>query len=116
MASPRNANDDFRDFVRDQLDGLEYLKCTPMFGGYGLYLQKIFFGIVFDSRLFYRVNAETEPALEAADSETFRPRPGMEMKGYREVPADILEDASRLRAFTLKAAEVPPGQQGNLRP
>lgn len=111
-----NPNDEFKDFILDQLGPPAYFKCAAMFGGYGLYLQKIFFGIVYDSRLFFRVNDATRPAFDAAGSETFRPRPGLEMKGYREVPATIIEDRSQLLNFAFDAAEIPPGQQDNLRP
>ncbi len=110
------ANDDFKDFILEQLGPPAYFKCKAMFGGYGLYLQKIFFAILHDSRLFFRVNAATQPTFDAAGSEAFRPRAGLEMKGYREVPAEIIESRQRLLDFAFEAAEIPPGQQDNLRP
>jgi DNA transformation protein len=116
MSRNRKPNDDFKDFVLDQFGPLRYFRCQPMFGGYGLYLQTIFFGIIYDSRLFFRVNDATRPAFDATGSETFRPKPGTEMKGYREVPADIIEDPDKLARFAFDAAEVPTSQRRNLRP
>lgn len=116
MPRQRKPNDDFKDFVLDQLGPLAYFKCKAMFGGYGLYLQKIFFAIIYDSRLFMKVNDATRGAFDAAGSETFHPKANMEMKGYREVPAEVIESRERLMEFAFDAAEIPPGQRDNLRP
>ena len=38
--------DGFKDFVLDQLSDLHGVTCRAMFGGYGLYCGRVFFGIV----------------------------------------------------------------------
>ena len=44
-------HDGFKDFVLDQLSELQGLTCRTMFGGYGLYCDRVFFGIVQKGRL-----------------------------------------------------------------
>lgn len=100
-----NPSDEFRDFVLGQLDGLDYLQCKPMFGGYGLYCLKIFFGIIYDGRLFFKTHPETIQAYLDAGAEVFQPAPGKALKQYYEVPADILEQPARLVAAARDAAQ-----------
>ena len=38
-------DESFKDFVLDQLQGLEEVEARRMFGGYGLYRDETFFGI-----------------------------------------------------------------------
>ena len=44
------ADDALRDLVLDQLRPLT-VRSRPMFGGHGLYLDKKFFGVIFDGHL-----------------------------------------------------------------
>jgi DNA transformation protein len=50
---------DFRDFIVLQLGALPGLTHKSMFGGYGLWSNGIFFGIVYQDRLYFRVGPET---------------------------------------------------------
>jgi TfoX/Sxy family transcriptional regulator of competence genes len=40
-------DDSFKDFVLDQLRELDDVEARRMFGGYGLYQDETFFGIIF---------------------------------------------------------------------
>jgi len=53
--------DGFKDFVLDQLSDLHGVTCRAMFGGYGLYCGRVFFGIVHKGRLYFKTNATTAP-------------------------------------------------------
>jgi DNA transformation protein and related proteins len=101
----RSADHEFRDFVLDQLAGLDYLQVKPMFGGYGLYCLKIFFGIIYDGQLFFKTHPETIQAYLDAGSDVFQPAPGKVLKHYYEVPAEILEQPDRLAAAARDAAQ-----------
>jgi len=48
--------DSFKDFIVDQLSDLEDLECRAMFGGYGLYQDDIFFGILYKGRLYFKTD------------------------------------------------------------
>ena len=96
--------DSFRDFVLEQLSALDTLRCKRMFGGHGLYSGEIFFGIVFDGRLYFKTNPDTLPDYLAFHAAVFAPSEKQILKNYREVPVDILEDANTLTTWARKAA------------
>lgn len=77
------ASDSFLDFVLEQLAALPGLRCRSMFGGHGLYYGEQFFGIVYDSRLYFK----THPALAGLSGSSCRRvrafRTGMAMMPYR---------------------------------
>ena len=98
----RKRNDSFRDYVEEQLgDGTTI---RPMFGGYGLYRGDAFFGIVFRGRLFFRTSPRTRKEFVERGMKPFKPSALQTLKSYYEVPADVLEDAETLRAWSLRAA------------
>lgn len=88
--------DSFKDFVLDQLDGLEGVTSRAMFGGHGLYCGKSFFGIVYNERLYFRVSDVTRPEYERRGMQPFQPRSNQALQRYYEVPADVLEDRRTL--------------------
>jgi len=98
-------SDSFRDFVLEQLSTLNSLRCRAMFGGSGLYCGKQFFGIVYDGRLYFKTHPDTLPDFLHYDAPVFTPSEKQVLKNYREVPADILEDAAQLTACARKAAQ-----------
>jgi TfoX/Sxy family transcriptional regulator of competence genes len=102
------SNTEFRDFILAQLQDLPYLKCAPMFGGWGMYLLKIFFGIIYGGELYVRVNSATQPVFDAADAPYFQPRSGVDVKQYRRVPPEILQDTVALRGLVCAAADFDP--------
>jgi len=80
------------------------VRARKMFGGAGLYLEGVFFGLVADGRLFFRVDDESRAEYEAAGSEPFQPFPDKpSMRTYWEVPERVQADARALKAWTLRA-------------
>jgi DNA transformation protein len=94
--------DTFRDYVSEQL-GLDVL-IRPMFGGYGLYRDDRFFGIVFQGRLYFRTGPLSRKKYLERAMKPFKPRARWTSKTYFEVPADVLEDRDTLRDWALEAA------------
>jgi len=99
-------NDSFKDFVLDQLQGLDGVDCRAMFGGHGLYQGKCFFGILFKGRLYLKTSAETRADYEARAMMPFRPSAQQTLKNYYEVPADVIENRETLVAWARKAIDV----------
>lgn len=81
-----------------------------MFGGLGLYMGEKFFGIVFGGRLYFKVDAKSRAEYEARGSKPFvYSRDGKKATmSYFEVPAELLEDNERLRAWAVGAAAAGP--------
>jgi DNA transformation protein and related proteins len=94
--------DSFRDFVSEQLG--EDVEIRPMFGGYGLYLEESFFGILFKGRLYFRTGPRARKEYVKRGMKPFKPSARMTSKTYYEVPADVLEDRETVRAWARKAS------------
>jgi DNA transformation protein len=94
----------FKDFVLDQLGELHDLTCRAMFGGYGLYLRGMFFGIIHQGRLYFRTTPATESAYKKHGMRPFRPNAKQTLKCYYEVPVDVIEDAEHLTRWAVQSA------------
>ena len=82
------------------------MTAKPMFGGVGLYAQGLFFALIAEDRLYFKVDDSTRPDFERLGMEPFRPFGEEKAMGYYEVPADVLEDAAQLEPWMRKAIEV----------
>lgn len=92
------------DALLEQLAPAGAVRARKMFGGAGLYLEGVFFGLVAEGRLFFRVDAESLRDYESAGSEPFQPFPDKpSMRTYWEVPERVQADARALKTWTLRA-------------
>jgi DNA transformation protein len=66
-------DESLKDFVLDQLRGLEEVEARRMFGGFGLYQDETFFGIVHKGKLFFKVDESTVGAYRKRKMKPFRP-------------------------------------------
>jgi DNA transformation protein len=76
-----------------------------MFGAVGLYRDDIFFGIISDGTLYFKVDDTNRGEYVSRHMPQFRPyrdRPERSM-AYYEVPADVLEDPEACVAWALRA-------------
>ena len=99
-------HDWFCDFVLDQLSDLQGLTCRAMFGGYGLYCGRVFFGIVQKGRLYFKTDATTATRYRKREMKPFRPNAKQTLKTYYEVPVDVLEDAGELTIWARQASDL----------
>jgi DNA transformation protein len=72
--------DSFKDFVLDQLGDLPGITCHAMFGGYGIYRDAVFFGIIHQGRLYFKTNDRTRPAYVRKGMKPFRPNAKQTLK------------------------------------
>lgn len=100
----------FTAFVREQLAALPEVEVRRMFGGQGIYLGDVFFGILYQGRLYFKTDAASRPDYEAADMGAFRPNAKQCLPAYREVPANVLEDAAQLCVWARRAARCAKEQ------
>ena len=97
----------FRDFVLDQLSGVDGLRARPMFGGVGLYAEDVFFGILAADVLFFKVDDTNRREYETAGSSPFKPYADRPMAmPYYNVPIVVLEDAVMLGQWAARAIAV----------
>ena len=98
-------SDGFKDFVLDQLADLHGLTCRAMFGGYGLYSGKTFFGIVHKSRLYFKVSPATVTLYQDQGMKPFKPNAKQTLKSFYEVPIDVIEDVEQLTHWAEQARQ-----------
>lgn len=103
-------SDSFREFVLEQLEAMKPVSCRAMFGGFGLYHHDVFFGILHQSRLYFKTDDRTRPDYVKAGMQPFRPSDQQTLKNYYEVPPDILENEETLIAWARQAVQVATGR------
>lgn len=75
------------------------IRSRKMFGGVGIYCQEVFFAVIDDDRLYFKVDEQTEPAYLEHGSAIWTiegPEAGAGVQPYREVPAPVWDDLSLL--------------------
>lgn len=96
-------DESFKDFVLDQLRGLDDVEARRMFGGYGLYQDETFFGIIHKDRVYFKIDGSTVGEYRKRKMKPFRPNANQTLKSYYQVPLEILEDAERLGEWATQA-------------
>ena len=99
-------SESYRDFVLEQLGRVMPVTGKSMFGGVGLYADGLFFALIAEDRLYFKVDDVTRPDFERLGMEPFRPFGEEKAMGYYEVPADVVEDAVQLAFWMKKAIDV----------
>lgn len=106
----RRKKDSFKEFVLDQLRALGPVDCKAMFGGYGLYYDEIFFGIISKGQLYFKTDQTTVKDYQEKGMQPFRPNFKQTLKNYYEVPAEILEDGEELAKWARESLEISTGK------
>ena len=99
-------SESYRDFVLEQLGRVTPVTAKSMFGGVGIYARELFFALIADDRLYFKVDDSTRPDFERLGMEPFQPFEQESSLGYYEVPADVLEDAGQLAPWLQRAIDV----------
>ena len=93
---------EYLDYIIDQLKAFGPVTAKRMFGGAGLYHHGVFFGLVADDVLYFKVDDGNRQDYIDAGMGPFKPFGSYSM-GYYEVPADVLEDPDDLVLWAKKA-------------
>lgn len=104
----------YRAFVLEQLSRvLPDVRARSMFGGVGVYSADLFFALLDNDRLYFKVDDSTRPQFEAIGMGPFRPfGDGGEPMQYYEVAADVLEDLDALAEWSSNAVGVARRARG----
>ena len=103
----------YRDFVLEQLGGATPVTGKSMFGGVGIYAQGLFFALIAEDRLYFKVDDVTRSDFEGRGMEPFRPFGDDSAMGYYEVPADIVEEVNQLETWMKRAIDVAAAAKGS---
>ncbi len=99
---------DFVVFAIEQLSLLGRVTSRRMFGGVGLYADDLFFGLIADDTLYFKVDDSNRGDYERRGCKPFQPfadKPEFSMN-YYDVPADLLDDAEGLSGWARKSVAV----------
>lgn len=98
---------EFREYVMEQLGRLAPVTSRRMFGGVGIYADGLFFAVVDDETLYFKVDDVTRGDYEERGLGPFRPF-GEEgpAVGYYPVPGELLEDPDALCPWLDAALDV----------
>jgi DNA transformation protein len=99
-------SESYRDFVLEQLGRVTPVTGKSMFGGVGLYADGLFFALIAEDRLFFKVDDTTRLDYERLGMEPFRPFGEDSAMGYYEVPVDVVEDPAQLGTWMRQAINV----------
>lgn len=100
------SNGGYVDYILDSLSPLENIKSRKMFGGYGIYQDSVFFALIIDDTLYFKIGDVNRSDYEAYNSKPFSyiGKNGKRIAmSYWEVPVDVLENHDTLARWVEKS-------------
>lgn len=100
---------EYKDFVCEQLEPLGPVRIRNMFGGAGVYLDDLMFGLIAGETLFFKVDDRNRADYEAEEMGPFvyEPPSGKAVAmSYYELPERLYDDADELVAWARKALDA----------
>jgi DNA transformation protein and related proteins len=97
-----------REYVAHLVDLLQFIgpvEAKSMFGGFGIFLEGLMFGLVADNELYLKVDDETRADYEELGLQAFCYwKNGKEFKmSYFQAPEEAMEDGEMLAQWASKA-------------
>lgn len=96
----------YRAYALEQLERAAPVVAKSMFGGVGLYLDGLIFGLLDDDRTFMKADETNAALFDATEAEWFRPYGDERTMPYREVPVEVMEDPDELRVWIDSAVAI----------
>ena len=103
-------DDDYVAWILEQLSAAGGISLRRMFGAVGLYRGDIFFAIISDGTLYFKVDDSNRADYENRHMPQFRPyrdHPNRDRRKlsmtYYEVPAEVIEDPEDCVAWALRS-------------
>ncbi len=101
-------NSGFVDYIIDLLSQYGNISARRMFGGYGLYLNKVIFAIIIDDELYFKADKDLGEEYTKAGSHpfTYQKNDKTVALSYWYVPAEIIEAQDLLKNWFNKSLRV----------
>jgi len=99
---------EFVTYVAELLQSVGPVNAKAMFGGHGIFLEGLMFGLIADNVFYLKVDKETEGAFKAKGLEAFTySKKGKEYKmSYYQAPEEAMEDADEMNIWANTAYGV----------
>jgi DNA transformation protein len=103
-----NQEIEFVSYVVDLMQSIGLVTAKSMFGGHGIFLEGLMFGLVADSILYLKTDKETVDEFKARKLEAFTyNKKGKAYKmSYYQAPEEALENSEQMNLWTNKAYEA----------
>jgi DNA transformation protein and related proteins len=92
--------------IAAQLAALPELAIRRMFGGAGLYSRGVFFGVIDDDRVYFRIGDSNRDDFKRAGSVAFQPIPDKPAMAYFSVPTMVIARSERFVEWAKKAVDA----------
>lgn len=102
-------SDEYKEFVAEQLEPLGPVRIRNMFGGAGVYLDDLMFGLISSETLYFKIDERNRADYEAEGMEAFTvelTRGGTGSFSYYEVPERLYDDPDELVQWARKALDA----------
>lgn len=97
---------EYRAVVEERLGAAVPIRTKAMFGGVGIYAGDLFFALIAEDKLYFKVDDLNRPDFEAHGMGPFYPYDSPTPMGYWQVPARVFDDADELSVWVDKALGV----------
>jgi len=106
---PASSDDkEFASYVVDLMQSIGPVYSKVMFGGHGIFLEALMFGLIADSVLYLKVDAETVNSFKdrGLDAFTYDKKGKQFTMLYYQAPDEALEDSEEMNIWANKAYAV----------
>ena len=99
---------EFVSYIVDLMQIIGPVRALPMFGGFGIFLDNLMFGLVADSVLYLKVDPITRPAFEAKNlgAFTYVKNNKPYSMSYYQAPEEALESSEDMALWARQAYDV----------
>ena len=103
--SPSLKEKEFAAYIVDLMQSLGSVDAKAMFGGFGIFLNGIMFGLIFDNVLYLKADKTTEEEFKELGLEPFTyNKKGKELNmSYFQAPEEVTEDHEQMNIWGMKA-------------
>ena len=102
-----SVSDDYLQYILERLQCVGNVTSKRMFGGVGIYSANIFFALIDDNTLYFKVDNANRNDYEDVGMQPFRPYGEKSYAmAYYTVPEEVLENDQSLTVWAKKAIAV----------
>ncbi len=109
------SNEDYLNFLKDQLASVGDFEVKKMFGGHGFFKDGLMFGMLGSGTFRLKVDESNEQDYIDKGMKPYYSDKKKKGMPYWEVPADILEDRDELGKWSAKSVEIARKAANNSR-
>jgi DNA transformation protein len=100
-------NEDFKDFVLDQLEGLGQFETKKMFGGVALLHEGSAFAKIKHDRVWLKVDDSNRSMFEKFGMKQYTyGKDNSRTLNFFETPVEVIEDRDRLKEWAKRSMEI----------